>query len=553
MASAANPKKDVIYIDTEDDITAVIGKVKAAKASIVALVPPKRIGALQSIVNLKLLNRAAESAKKRIVLITNDHTLVGMAGGLAIPVAKNLQSKPEVPETGVPTTSDTDDDVINGDELPVGELEKTSDTTPVISPAAAAAAATNLEDDKKPLAATAAARAPRKKPSGKVIPNFDSFRKRIFIFGGLGVLLLVFLVWAIFFAGKATVAITAKTNVVNINKSLQLRPNATLDTNQGIAPAVVKEVKKAVTTDFGATGKKDVGTKASGAVRLSNSGDSDPVTVSAGTVLTSTSGATYATNASVTVPGARLSGGKVVPGTASVNITATANGANYNGATGAMTGAQSGIGATITTSPSGGTDKTISIVSQDDFNKAKEQLEVQANNESAKLKEEVSKQFTPDIVVIQESFKAGIANATSVPAVDQEAANAKMSGEATYRMVGIKRSDLKAIYDAYTKSQIDKATQKIYKSGEGKTAFAQFTEVEGGFTTKAQATAQVGPNINEQLLAQSMTGKRAGEIQEMIQRVQGVDNVDVRFSPFWVTKAPKDTKKIDIKFVVNDD
>ena len=89
-------KKDVIYIDTEDDITAIIGKVKQAEAPIVALVPPKRIGVLQSTVNLRLLQRAADSANKRVVLITNDPALTALAGGLAMPIAKNLQSKPEI-------------------------------------------------------------------------------------------------------------------------------------------------------------------------------------------------------------------------------------------------------------------------------------------------------------------------------------------------------------------------------------------------------------------------------------------------------------------------
>ena len=58
--------KAVIYIDTEDDITAIIDRVKESKSDIVALVPPKRIGVLQSIVNLKLLKRAAASSKKRL-------------------------------------------------------------------------------------------------------------------------------------------------------------------------------------------------------------------------------------------------------------------------------------------------------------------------------------------------------------------------------------------------------------------------------------------------------------------------------------------------------
>ena len=60
--------KDVIYIDVEDDITTIISKIKASKERIIALVPPRRIGVLQSAVNIRLLARAAISADKRIVL-----------------------------------------------------------------------------------------------------------------------------------------------------------------------------------------------------------------------------------------------------------------------------------------------------------------------------------------------------------------------------------------------------------------------------------------------------------------------------------------------------
>ena len=55
--------KDVIYIDVEDDITAIISKVKASKEKIVALVPPKRVGVLQSAVNLHLLSRGGQARR----------------------------------------------------------------------------------------------------------------------------------------------------------------------------------------------------------------------------------------------------------------------------------------------------------------------------------------------------------------------------------------------------------------------------------------------------------------------------------------------------------
>ena len=120
-------KKDIIYIDTEDDITSIIEKVKASNEKIIALVPPKRVGVLQSAVNLKLLQKSASASDKRIVLITTSKPLASLAAGVAIPVAKNLQSKPELAAAqDLPEVDDSEEDVINGEDLPVGELEKSA-------------------------------------------------------------------------------------------------------------------------------------------------------------------------------------------------------------------------------------------------------------------------------------------------------------------------------------------------------------------------------------------------------------------------------------------
>jgi hypothetical protein len=88
----------------------------------VALVPPKRIGSLQSVVNLKLLQRAAKNSRKKIALVTTDNALTALAAGLRIPVAKNLSAQPELIEA--PDLDLDDNDVINGDEIAVGEIAK---------------------------------------------------------------------------------------------------------------------------------------------------------------------------------------------------------------------------------------------------------------------------------------------------------------------------------------------------------------------------------------------------------------------------------------------
>ena len=64
MSVAESPKKKTIYVDVDDEITAIIDKVKTAGEPIQALVLPKRATMLQSIVNMKLLKRAADQDNK---------------------------------------------------------------------------------------------------------------------------------------------------------------------------------------------------------------------------------------------------------------------------------------------------------------------------------------------------------------------------------------------------------------------------------------------------------------------------------------------------------
>lgn len=537
MSDTPQTKKDVIYIDIEDDITSIIDKVKGAKAPIVALVPPKRIGVLQSVVNLKLLTRAAASVDRRIVLITSDAALTSLAAGVAVPVAKNLQSKPEVPQAD--TAEPGGEEVIDGNDLPVGELAA---TTAIADAEPRAQKIPRTPPDNKAAAASFAASAAAKAPKkGTKVPNFDKFRKKLFLIIGGSIALVAFLVWALVFAPHATVAITANTNLLNIDQVLQLRPNATADTAQNLMPVTVKQTKKSASVDFAATGKKDVGEKATGTVKFSTNSISNlGTTIPAGTVLTATGGVQFATDTAVTITISNYQG-------ASTDVTAVERGAASNGASGAVGGAPSGILSTLTGSTSGGTDKTVTVVTQADVDKAKGQLQTQDANA---IKTELKKEFGSDMIVIDESFKAEGGNATSSPTVDQEATNAKLTVETTYTLIGIERSDLKANFDAYLKKQLaGKEDQKVYASGDDTASFSQFTVVEGGYTVKVNAQAQVGPQLNESQLKKQLVGKRAGEIQQQLEAIEGIEDVETNFFPFWVTTAPGENK-ITIKFVL---
>lgn len=536
-------KKDVIYIDTEDDITSIIDKVKHAGSPIVALVPPKRIGVLQSTVNLRLLQRAADSADKRVVLITNDQALSALAGGLALPVAKNLQSKPEVASLDTPDSEEND--VIEGSELPVGELAALSiDGTPETD-----ADAVSTEPQGSAANVSKSELSPKSKDKGTKIPNFNSFRKKLFIFSGLGVLVVGFLVWAIFFAGHAKIVITARTNSVNISKTLQLKKDATLDVNQAVVPYQSQQTKKTVSVDFTPTGQKNIGEKATGTVtfKACTSSISPPASIPSGTTVAS-GDSSYVTAAVATFTFTSVGNGCINYTTNAVAITAAQPGTSSNVSSGSFTVA-SRSGITGTGSASGGTDKTVTVVTADDITKATDQLKAQDSNS---VRTDLAKQFDSDVIVINEAYTVDAGTPTSTPAVDQEATSAKLSVETTYTLLGVKRTDLKAIYDNYLTTQLKGDTsQKIFSSGDEATQFSTFQKLaDGSYTVHAVAAAQVGPNLDSNQIASDSKGKMIGEVQQSVGSIQGVEDVKVSLSPFWVTRVPDSTDRIAVTFSV---
>lgn len=63
------------------------------------------------------------------------------------------------------------------------------------------------------------------------------------------------------------------------------------------------------------------------------------------------------------------------------------------------------------------------------------------------------------------------------------------------------------------------------------------------------ATGQVGPKIDDDQIKDEIKGKRTGEVQGVdLRAIDGVSDVDVKLSPFWVSGIPGDTKKITIEF-----
>ncbi len=539
--------KDIIYIDVEDDITAIIGKIKASKDKIVALVPPKRVGVLQSAVNLRLLSRAATNANKHLVLVTTNKALIALSAASMIPVAKNLQSKPEIIEIDE-IEPDESEDIIDGSQMSVGDLAKVEDSSKDDNGVDLTEDIKSMDIDgdvEKVLKDSSKNKLPKVK-----VPDFSSFRKKIFIGGIIVIALAAFLVWANIYAPAATIIITTNTSPAPFSATLKLGTVDATDVSKGTIQTVSKQIKKDINVQFDATGQKDLGEKSKGNVTFSNCDTSSKETIVAGKILT-LNGKNYVTQEQVEVGAGSFSGGgcSIAGSSPAVEVVAVNSGSDYDTAAGSqfsVAGYSGLMTASSQTGLNGGTTKIATVVTATDIQKAAQAL---VDISSDDVKKQLTSQFTNGEIVIADSFNIDRAAGVSKPLVDAEVnGKATLTSATTFTILAISKSEMELYLKAVLEKQVA-ANQKIYDNGIDVIKISGYLKTDQATTVNVTTVGKIGPNIDSELIKNQSKGKKYGDVQSEIDAIQGVSKVDIKFPYFWINTVPNDINKIEVNFI----
>jgi len=563
------PGKQTIYVDVDDEITTIIDKMNSTDARVIALVLPKRATVFQSIVNMKLLKRRAESAQKNIVLITSEAGLLPLAGAVGMHVAPTLQSRPEIPAAPAQGDSPEDIDEDEAISLPNEDTETAKQNMSIGALAASHTSGINdLADDvieldntpkkshnpivgaqpSRELAAVAAVKPAKAHGGGKgkfSVPNFLRFRKWLLLGGLVLVLFIAFLVIAFTVLPKATIAIKTDTNDVNASVDLTLDTKATsVDADQGVVPAQTQQQQKAYTQTVPATGEKNLGNKAAGSMTVSTPcSGSVPSSIPAGTGV-SANGLTFITQSTIDFSPSISGGSCQFDGSA--DIKAQQAGAQYNVSSATFSiASRSDIDGSGSTT--GGTDNIVKVVQQSDIDSAKQKLS--SSDDKDNFKRQLQQNLeNSNLYALAQTFTAKASGVTVSAKVDDQASNVTVSENITYTMYGAHQADLKKLLDAAINDQIDTSKQSIQNDGLAK-ANISVPKPDAGDRLKIglAVTAQVGPHLDVDKLTQAAVGKKSGEVKSLVKDNPGVIDVEVKYSPFWVTKAPK-ASKITVEF-----
>ncbi len=544
--------KETIYVDIEDDITSIISKMEAAKSTLVALVLPKRSTTLQSIVNMRLLKRSADKDDNKVVVITTEAALLPLAGAGGLNGAKNLQSVPEIPDgpEALPATPEklTDPD----DEL--DEKAKIDYKKPVGALAAASVIAHDDEDGEA-IALEDKAEESKPGPSPKKsapknsklkIPNFDLFRTRM----GKVILAIVALFLFFIIGGKvlpkATINLQTTSDPVSASVNLTTSDKAKkLDLKSNTIPAELKTTNQSATQQVTATGQKNLGKKATGSVTMSAGACSGniPANVPAGSAISQNS-LTYITQSSASFSPV-VSNGHCSFQSNNISINAQNAGASYNvsSATFSVSG-RSDVSASG--SASGGTDNTVTVLSQSDVDAAVKKVTANGGKElTDKYKKELE---DAGYYVLDSTLKTGKAVINATPAIGQQTSSSSVSIKVPYTVLVVKEDHLKAaITDALNK-QIDTAHQKLSTDDVLKDADVSVQSQSSPTVVSLSVTERTTavPLLDQDAIKKEVAGKKSGDIKELLGNLPGVKAVNVSFSPFWVSKAPSNPKKVII-------
>ncbi len=556
--------KDVIYIEPEDDITDIIKKLESSKEKIVALVPPEKAGVLRSVVNIKLISKSANNNGKTVVLVTTDEGILRLAAAARIPVTKDLQTAPSIPSLEKEEVVTVITETVAEDATEVKNIKSDNNDEPDKHE--------DLENDDEDLDENAKedndtkiVKKTKKTESvskNPIVAWIQTHKKLAILCAvGLGILILA-LIWAFVIAPAVTISVTIRTTSNNFSENVTFVNK--VEDEKAVDGIFYLEEKKSETPskyEFKATGTKNIGEKATGAVIIYKYfRQSGTVQIAAGSTFTY-DGRSYVANegAALSYDGTSLSScdnenspitllnsGCLI--SARVPVTATESGTEYN-ISASNSGWRSNAsidGVYSDAAMSGGTDQTITVVSEDDVKKAKEEL--LADNNKANKQTFIESQ-PEGLLIIESSFKQSTADVTVSPAIGEEAKDGKatISTVTTMTINAVDKTKIEEFIKAKAKLGDD---QKIYSINNP--FIENFSTSDDTTTGKLKTSYASGPQVTENDIVENAKGKGLGDVQHDLKSIDGVSSVSIEKSFFWVNSVPSDTAKITVKLEVEE-
>lgn len=519
-----------IYLDVDEEITSAIDRIKKAKETEITLVIPKGAALVQSLVNLKLLKRQAESLGKKISIVTGDRIgkILASQAGLESQdrISERMpkeESKPEVKE-------ETKEKLKEKTEVKKEVVIEKKSLEPQKQPKETGFSKKELSEEPPVSKEIKEAIVPKKEKPSRSFAFPLSFLKKLTVVVLLLIIILAAAGALLLPKAKATIVPQAKPLDLSAEFKIDKSVSAT-DLKNNLLLGKLETQEKELSSKGTATGEKLVGEKATGVIKAFNytssklswgTGTSFAPIASGDRAFVSTKGVEVPANGGVT----------------DIPVVAAEVGDQYNGFSNTdfflkSAGVQppefyklrsfSGM--------SGGSSKKITVISNEDFQGLKDSLSQQILDS---IEADFKKKITVDLIFLPETFKKEITKILSTAAVGDETKSFTLTVKANASGLLFSKNDFQKLAEKVLKEKIAQ-NEEIVDSGIKKATFetVSLDLSQGKADLKLKSQALVAKKIDREKIKSSFRFKTQKQALEILKK-ENFKEVKIELWPrFW--------------------
>jgi len=369
------------------------------------------------------------------------------------------------------------------------------------------------------------------KRGGRSLPksNIPINRKKkiLTIAVGVGVVLFVSMGLLWWWVPKAQVAVYVSPQNLERSETVIFDEAATnLDTSNSVVPAKTVSVNVSDSKTQSTTGTKVVGEEATGKISIRN-GTAVEIEIDAGTTIIGPNDLSFTVNDDISVAEASSPSS---PGSASVSVTASDIGADYNLAKGEtfVVGnyPKSEVDAVAEEDFSGGSSEEIVAVSQSDMDNLEKNL---LGELETKGRQEIENQISQSQVFIPDTIESEVVDTNFNHSEGDEASELTLDMELKVEGLVVERKELNEMARSLLSSDVPDGF--VMRDEQLEFDYDFIDEDDGEWEYKIGFTANLLPDIDPDVIVDKISGKTKAAAEQYLHTIPGFTRAEVMVSP----------------------
>lgn len=515
-----------IVVNKSDDPALVVEKVIDSEADEIVLSIPRFSKLGESLANFNLLKREAGLLKKNLIIESTDDKVIELAGLAKLEAVNPFFLKSKRISDIVPGQEVKPRKRKGGAEPPAAEAES--------------------EENREGRHVAVISESPKTDLKLKLPAPSLKRMTLVLVFAAAAIAILFTLIKVL---PRAKIVIASQK--VNWNYDNSVIVDKTVSKVDGAAmqlPGQLFTQTRNLQLTFPASGKRNVERKASGKITVYNAYSSEPQPLVATTRFVTPDGKIFRLVSAITVPGAKIVEGKIVPSTIEASVAADKAGEEYN----------IGPVSHFTIPGFKGTPKFEAF-----YGESKEpmaggfigEVAYPTDGDLSKAKEELRKKLEDSLVAtlltqIPQEFKV-LPGAKQInfsqPQISENVGsggNFGIFGEATASLIAFRETDLLEALKIRLRGESGNDFElKSFELGYGE---PRLDMARGRMSFPVKFSAVAARKIDVADLKAKVLNKTESDLKALIFSVPGLESARISLWPFWVKKVPGNPKRVEI-------